>query len=238
MNGQHIRAKVRFRPESSGLPVSKAIISGRRRRRRTRCENPHQDVGAFTQISGACDNNGGANFGFDGALEDTDHDISRPQSTSSASPSSSRRTEAARNSLKSSSDQESDQSILRSGANAANRSINRDSSVAASGDSLRNAVSKDASCEFRETSMILAIVYGAPNAIGNRANPNSPGRAVAPVRAFGRCTKREPFLPALKWGFGDHIMGAGGSILAGGSRRNGVANRNLDGPRAASTPAL
>ena len=167
MNGQHIRAKVRFRPEPSGLPVSKAIISGRRRRRRTRCENPNQDVGAFTQISGACDNNGGANFGFDGALEDTGHDISRPQSTSSASPSSSRRTEAARNSLKSSSDQESDQSILRSGANAANRSINRDSSVAASGDSLRNAVSKDASCEFRETSMILAIVYGAPNAISN-----------------------------------------------------------------------
>ncbi len=97
---------------------------------------------------------GWADLRFDSALEDTDNHVARLQSIPSDSFASSRRTEAARNSRRSSSDQESDQSILRSGASEARRSINRDNSMAASGGSLRNAPSRDASCEFRRISII------------------------------------------------------------------------------------
>ena len=130
-------------------------------------ENSHQDAGTFSEISGAGDDDGGPDFRLYGALEDTNYVVARPQSTSSDSLSSSLRTEAARKSLKSSSDQESDQSTVHSGASAAKRSISRDNSPAASGGSLRNAVSSDTSCEFRRVSIILDLVYGAPNAIGN-----------------------------------------------------------------------
>ena len=57
--------------------------------------------------------------------------------------------------------------MLRSGAAAPRRSMSRDNSPAASGASLRNAVSRDASCEVTDISMILDSVYGPPIAIGN-----------------------------------------------------------------------
>ena len=171
MNRQHVSAKVGFCAKPGSLPVLKEAISGCWRLRRPGCENSHQDVGTFREINcagdNAGDNSGGSNFRLYGALEDAHYDVSGLQAASSDSLSSSRRTEAARNSLKSSSDQESDQSILRSDARSARRSINRDDSPAASGGSRRNAVSRDASCEFTRISMILDLVYGAPEAIRN-----------------------------------------------------------------------
>ncbi len=158
---------MRFRSEPCNLPVLKTTVRGCRRNRPSRCQDSDQGVWTLSEIGGACDDNGRTNLCCYCALKDANYDVSWLQSASSASLISSRRTEAARNSFKSSSDHESDQSILRSGASEASRSINRDSSPAASGGSLRNAVSKDASCELREASMILALVYGAPNPINS-----------------------------------------------------------------------
>ena len=189
VNGQHICAKVRFRPKPSRLPVVKDAISGRSRLGRSSRENPNQDVGAFDEVGCAGNDNGRADLRFDGTLEDADYHVAWLQSRPSDSLASRCRTEAARNSLRSSSDQESDQSILRSGARAARRSIKRDNSMAASGGSLRNALSNDASWEFRRTCMAWTPVYDLPERsittirrVGRHRN--AIGQAVALARAW------------------------------------------------------
>jgi hypothetical protein len=73
------------------------------------------------------------------------HEIARLQSGSSDSPASSRLREAALKSRRSSSLQESDQSILECGESAANRSARADNSAAVSGGSRPNTSSSDAS---------------------------------------------------------------------------------------------
>lgn len=148
MHRKHRSAKVGLRAEPRHSPILEGVIRRRKRFWYSGRQNPHQDVGPFRQIRSAGDDNRMPDFRFYRAFENSNNNIP------SASLSSSRRSEAARKSLKSSSDQESDQSILRSGATAPSRSMSRDSSPAASGASLRNAVIKDASCEVTDISMI------------------------------------------------------------------------------------
>lgn len=167
MHRQHIGTKVGLRAEPCHLPILKGVVRRPRRFGDTRGQKSHQGVGAFLQMGCAGDDNRRPYLRFHRAFEESNNNVPRLQSVSSASFSSSRRSEAARNSFKSSSDQESDPSILRSGAKAPSRSISQDNSPAASGASLRNAVSRDASCEVIEISMIPDSVYGHLVALGN-----------------------------------------------------------------------
>ena len=69
--------------------------------------------GRWCEITCAGNHDWGADFRFDCSFKDANHHVTWFQSISSDSVASSRRREAARNSLRSLSDQESDQSIFR-----------------------------------------------------------------------------------------------------------------------------
>lgn len=112
VSSQDVGAEARLRAESNGSPVLENVISGAWRSRQLRRENPYHCIRTLSEISGARDNHGRTNFGFLGAHQNADLQVARPQSRSSDSSESRRRRDAALNSFRSSSDQESDQSIL------------------------------------------------------------------------------------------------------------------------------
>lgn len=145
MGCQYVCSEAGLRAESCGTPVQENVICCSRRPWHLRGENPDQHIWTLGKIFGACDDHGWPDLGFLGADQDADHHVARLQPRSSDSSASRRRSDAALNSFRSSSDQESDQSILRFGASTANRSASADSSVAVSGGRRRKASTNDAS---------------------------------------------------------------------------------------------
>jgi hypothetical protein len=122
-------------------------------------ENAGEDIRTFDQICAAGNYHRPANLGFESASQHADRDIARLQRESSASSASSRFREAALKSRRSSSDHESDQSILLFGVNKASRSARADNSAAASGARRRNASTSDTSRGFNCISMVLSPSY-------------------------------------------------------------------------------
>ena len=112
VSSQHVGAEARLRAESGGSPVLENVISRAWRSRQLRRENPYYCIRTLGEIRGARDNHGRTDLGFLGTDQNADHQIARPQSRSSDSSVSRRRRDAALNSFRSSSDHESDQSIL------------------------------------------------------------------------------------------------------------------------------
>ena len=108
-------------------------------------QDAEQNIGSFNKVGAACDHHRRPNLCFQGARKRANDDITGLQRGSSGSSASSRRTEAAVNSFRSSSDQESDQSILVFGRSAANRSAKTAISDAASGGRRRNACNSEVS---------------------------------------------------------------------------------------------
>jgi len=81
--------------------------------------------GCLGEICGAGDHYGWPHLGFMRAHQDADHDIAGLHAWRSDSSASRRRSEAALNSFRPSSEHESDQSIPRFGAGSASRSARR-----------------------------------------------------------------------------------------------------------------
>ncbi len=111
MGRQEVRSEAGLCAESRGLPVLEDVIGSGRRSGQLRGENAYHDIRSFGEIRGARDDHGRPDLGFLCTDQDTDHDVARPQSRSSDSSASRRRRDAALKSFRSSSDQESDQSI-------------------------------------------------------------------------------------------------------------------------------
>ena len=100
--------------------------------RQLRGENSKKDICAFGEVGGARDHNRRADLRLLGADEAADHNVARLQSRSSDPWVSRRRRDAALKSFRSSSDQESDQSMIVSERSVANRSAGADNSIAVS----------------------------------------------------------------------------------------------------------
>lgn len=160
MRRQHIGAETGFRPESGRSPVQKNVICCSRGIRQLHGENTDQDVWAFGEVRCARDNDGRPDFSLASTGQNANDHIPRPQPWPPDSSASSLRSEAALKSFRSSSDQESDQSIFRFGASSASRSVNADSSEAVSGGRRRNASTNNVSRSFSRMSMSLHSVYG------------------------------------------------------------------------------
>ena len=139
MGCQYVRSETGRCAKSGGLPVQQNVICGRECSGQLRGENSDRHIWAFHKVSTARDHYGRADFGFKGAYQNPNHYVTRCQFGSSDSSASRRLREAALNSFRSSSDQESDQSIFRFGVSPANRSARADSSAAASGARRRKA---------------------------------------------------------------------------------------------------
>jgi hypothetical protein len=165
VSSQHVGAEARLRAESGGSPVLENVISRARRPRQLRRQNPYYCVRTLGEIRGARNNDRRTDLGFLGAHQNADHHIARPQPRSSDSSVSRRRRDAALNSFRSSSDQESDQSILWFGASSANRWASADSSVAVSGGKRRKASINEASRSLSCISM-SCIQYTANRSMG------------------------------------------------------------------------
>jgi hypothetical protein len=145
MGGQHVGSEARLCAESCRSLVHEEVISRAWRFRQLRRENPHHRIRTLGEIRRARDDHRRSDLGLLDTGQNADHHIARLQSRSSDSSASSRRNDAALNSFKSSSDQESDQSIFRFGARSGNRPASADSSVAVSGGRRRKASTNDAS---------------------------------------------------------------------------------------------
>jgi hypothetical protein len=116
-----------------------------------------------------------ANFGFRCAWQHANHDITGLQPDSSSSSASNRLSEAAVNSCRSASDQESDQSIAVSGARAASRWARADSSAAASGGRRRKASNRTSSGALIRTAiprLQYTAVYRSPKPEPRTQNEN------------------------------------------------------------------
>ncbi len=162
MGRQNVRSEARLCAEPGGLPILENVVGLTRRSGQLRGENPHQRIRALGKISRARDDHGRPDLGFLCADKDAYHQIARFQSRSSESSASKRLKDAALKSFRSSSDQESDQSILWLGASSANRSASADSSVAASGGKRRKAPTNKASRSFSCNSISPTLGYGEP----------------------------------------------------------------------------
>jgi len=145
VSSQHVGAETRLRAESGRSPVLENVIRRARRSRQLRGENPYYGIRTLGEIRAARDHYGRTDLGFLGADQNADHHVAGRQSRSSDSSASRRRRDAALKSFRSSSDQESDQSIRWFGASSASRSASADSSEAVSGGRRRNASTNDAS---------------------------------------------------------------------------------------------
>ena len=148
MGRQHVCPEAGLCAKSGGSPVQQDVICCGKRFRKLRGENPDQYIWTLCEICGARDHYGRPDLCFLGADKHPDHHVAGLQSRPADSSASRRRSDAALNSLRSSSDQESDQSILRFGASSANRSASADNSVAVSGGRRRKASTNDASRSF------------------------------------------------------------------------------------------
>lgn len=112
VSSQHVGAEARLRAEPGKSPVLENVISRAWRSRQLGREYPYYCIRTLGELCGARDNHGRTDLGFLGADQNADHHIARTQSLSFDSLVSRRRRDAALNSFRSSSDQESDQSIL------------------------------------------------------------------------------------------------------------------------------
>ena len=121
----------------------------------------------------------------------TGHHIARLQSRSADTSASKRRRDAALKSCRSSSDQESDQSIGRFEASSASRSASADSSEAATGGRRRNAPTNDASRSLSCIS-ISCIQYIGQSTGQEPAWPRSRQAVDVPPSAGPRATCTEP----------------------------------------------
>ena len=155
---QQIRSELRLGAKACRLPVQEKAVRGSGRSGQLCRENSNEDIGAFDEVCAAGDHHRRADFSFLCASKHANHDIAWPQRDSSDSSTSSRLSEAALKSSRSSSDQESDQSILQFGVSVANRSASAESSAAASGGRRRKAFTSDASRGFNCISMALLSV--------------------------------------------------------------------------------
>jgi len=152
---QYVRPEIRLGPKPGGLPVLENAVRGRCRIGVPGRENADEDIRAFDQVGAARYYHRRTNFCFKSTGQHADHDIAGLQCESWVSSASSRFKDAARKSWRSSSDHESDQSILPAGESVASRWARAVSSVAVSGARRRNASTSDASRGFSCMSMIL-----------------------------------------------------------------------------------
>ena len=155
MHGEYVRSEIRLRSKPGILPVVEKAVRGRRRFGRPGGENADEDIRAFDQVCATRNHHRRTYLGFDGAGKHADNDIAGLQREPSESSVSSRFKEALLKSRRSSSDQESDQSILQFGVTVASRSASADNSAAVSGARRRYASTNDASRGFSCISMVL-----------------------------------------------------------------------------------
>ena len=134
MGCQYVRSETGRCAKSGGLPVQQNVICGRECSGQLRPAHLGVPQGKYCSRSLRP---GG--LWFQGRHQNPNHYVTRCQFGSSDSSASRRLREAALNSFRSSSDQESDQSIFRFGVSPANRSARADSSAAASGARRRKA---------------------------------------------------------------------------------------------------
>ena len=145
MGCQHVSSEAGHCAKSGRLPVKQNVICGCECSGQLRSENSDQHIGALHKVSAARNHYRRADFGFKGANQNPNYHVAWRQFGSSDSSASRRLREAALNSVRSSSDQESDQSIFRFGVSPANRWARADNSAAASGGRRRKASTSDAS---------------------------------------------------------------------------------------------
>jgi len=144
-DSQNVCTEPGRRAKPCGMPIRKKVIRGRCAWRRFRREDADEHIRSFFKIRAARDDHRRTDLCFYGSRQHPDNDVSCLQCSSSDSSASSRRMDAAVNSLRSSSDQESDQSTLAFGWREAKRSASAVNSAAASGGRRRNASTRDAS---------------------------------------------------------------------------------------------
>jgi hypothetical protein len=107
---------------TGGLPVLDEAVRGSRRLRRFGRQNPDKHIRALNQVRSTRNDHGRPNLCLHRTGKHADDNITGLQFESSVSSTSSRLRDAVLKSAKSSSDQESDQSILRLGESVARRS--------------------------------------------------------------------------------------------------------------------
>ena len=172
MGCQHVSSKTGHCAKSGRLTVQQNAICGCECPGQLRGENSDQHIGVLLKISAARNHCGRADLGFKGAYQNPNHHVARRQFGSSDSSASRRLREAALNSVRSSSDQESDQSIFPFGVTPANRWARADNSAAVSGGRRRKASTSDASRALSCISITLQPVYGlSPAAKSGLHNP-------------------------------------------------------------------
>ena len=145
---QHVGSETGLGAKAGSLPLHEKAVRGCGRFGRLCREDANENVGALYQVCAAGDHHRRADLGFQGASKHANHYVAGLQCDSSDSSASSRLREAALKSFRSSSVQESDQSIRWCGESAANRSARADNSAAVSGGSRRKTSTSDASRGF------------------------------------------------------------------------------------------